>query len=418
MRGRTAVKSLRHAFEGFHPWLWVLAFIALVFLSIAWLDITRPPPIRPPRFSLSELIERVEKALDSPESEPSPFFTSNYASTLPDGVTRQIGECERVSHIDVDGDGRRERVCVRVATYETKDGQPRNALIVDLHKRGEWLLRQELASGPLRAERVIHLRDLDMDGSAELVTQLASNPERTGDEVGRIYKFDGYAFVETLNIFGLSPQDASAAFFLRHLKEIREEISERYSVETGIEQLCTDDWDEGDCFAGAPWLLDSNGDGRLELVQLLEPPAGTEGPKPEPYRLFVKEFRGRSTDGRSRFHPVEAGPGASGAAQLFIHRADDGRVLLLASFAGSGAPAAARSTSAFEIAGTSLKKATRLRRLSGARVVDADPHRPQRGAAGNEVREVSYILQVDRPPVGAAFQPRRGVTRMKRGVCW
>ena len=72
----------------------------------------------------------------------------------------------------------------------------------------------------------------------------------------------------------------------------------------------------------------------------------------------MKEFRGRSTDGRSRFHPIQAGPGASGAAQLFIHRANDGRVLLIPSFAGPGAPAAARSTSAFEIAGTSLKKST------------------------------------------------------------
>ena len=75
-----------------------------------------------------------------------------------------------MSHIDVDGDGRRERVCVRVAAYETKDGSP--AL------RREWTSTNAASgscarsspSGPLRAERVIHLRDLDMDGSAELVT--------------------------------------------------------------------------------------------------------------------------------------------------------------------------------------------------------------------------------------------------------
>ena len=114
--------------------------------------------------------------------------------------------------------------------------------------------------------------------------------------------------METLNIFGLSPQDASAAFFLRHLKEIREEISERYSVETGIEQLCTDDWDEGDCFAGAPWLLDSNGDGRLELVQLLEPPAGTEGPKPEPYRHFVKGSAAAARTAAAASIPSRRGP--------------------------------------------------------------------------------------------------------------
>lgn len=358
MRNRTSVRSGWHAFEGFHPRLWVLAFIALVILSIAWLDITRPPPIRPPRFSLSDLLEEIETEINEPKGERAPLFTSSYSSTLPGGVTREIGECMRVSQVDVDGDFRRERVCVRVATYEGGGGPTRETLLVDIHKGNEWLLRQELPGFSYGPERALLLRDLDMDGGAELVTQLASNPERPGDDVGRIYKFDGYAFVEALNIFGLPPQDASVTFFLRHLKEIREEISERYSAETGIEQLCTDDWDEGDCFAGAPWLLDSNGDGRLEVVQLLEPPGGTEGTKPEPYRLFVKEFRGRSTDGRSRFHPVEAGPAASGAGQIIIQRADDGRVLLLASFAGSGAPAATRSTSAFEIAGTSLRRAT------------------------------------------------------------
>jgi hypothetical protein len=358
MGNRIRKRVVALAFEGFHPRLWVLAFIALVFISIAWLDIMRPPPIRPPRFSLSDLLEETERELDSPKSERAPLFTSNYSNTLPEGVTREIGECVRVSHIDVDGDFRRERVCVRVAAYEGGGGPPREALLVDIHKRNEWLLRQELPGFSSGSERALLLRDLDMDGSAELVTQLATDPGRPDTAIGRIYKFDGYAFVEALNIFGLPPQDASVTFFLRHLKEIREEISERYSAETGIEQLCTDDWDEGDCFAGSPWLLDSNGDGRLGVVQLLEPLGGTEEPKPGPYRLFVKEFRGRSTDGRSRFHPVEAGPGASGAGQIIIQRADDGRVLLLASFAGSGAPAADRSTSAFEIAGTSLKRAT------------------------------------------------------------
>jgi hypothetical protein len=357
MGNRIRKRVVALAFEGFHPRLWVLAFIALVFISIAWLDIMRPPPIRPPRFSLSDLLEETERELDSPKSERAPLFTSNYSNTLPEGVTREIGECVRVAHIDVDGDFRRERVCVRVATYEVGGAPPREALLVDIHKGGEWLLRQELSGDPFRGERVLLLRDLDMDGSADIVTQLASNPERPDADVGRIYKFDGYAFVESLNIFGLPPQDASAAFFLRHLQEIREEISERYSVETGIEQLCTDDWDEGDCFAGAPWLLDSNGDGRLELVQLLEPPAGTEGPKPEPYRLFVKEFRGRSTDGRSRFHPIGPASGSSQAGTILFHRPNEGRVLLLASFANPGALAATRTMTAFELSGTGIKKA-------------------------------------------------------------
>jgi hypothetical protein len=345
------------AFEGFHPRLWVLAFIALVFISIAWLDIMRPPPIRPPRFSLSDLLEETEKGLDSPKSEGAPLFTSNYSSTLPEGVTREIGECVRVAHIDVDGDFRRERVCVRVATYEVGGGPPREALLVDIHKGGEWLLRQELSGEPFRGERVLLLRDLDMDGSAELVTQLASNPERPDADVGRIYKFDGYAFVEALNIFGLPPQDASVVFFLRHLEEIQTDISVRYIEETGAEDLCADPGDEGDCFAGPPWLLDSNGDGRLELVQLLEPPGGGDASEAGPFRLFVKEFRRRSTEGRSRFHSIGPGSGSSQAGTILFHRSNEGRVLLLAPFANPGALAASRTMAAFELSGTGIKEA-------------------------------------------------------------
>lgn len=357
MGNRIRKRVVALAFEGFHPRLWVLAFIALVFISIAWLDIMRPPPIRLPRFSLSDLLEETERELDSPKSERAPLFTSNYSSTLTEGVTREIGECVRVAHIDVDGDFRRERVCVRVATYEVGGGPPREVLLVDIHKGNEWLLRQELSGEPFRGERVLLLRDLDMDGSAELVTQLASNPERPDADVGRIYKFDGYAFVEALNIFGLPPQDASVVFFLRHLEEIQAEISVRYSAETGNKDLCTDSGDEGDCFAGSPWLLDSNSDGRLELVQLLEPPGGGDASKAGPFRLFVKEFRRRSMEGRSRFHPIGPVSKDPMAGTILFQRSTEGRLLLLASFTPPGDKAAARAFSGFEISGTGLRKA-------------------------------------------------------------
>ena len=278
MRGRTAVKSLRHAFEGFHPWLWVLAFIALVFLSIAWLDITRPPPIRPPRFSLSDVLEEIEKEINEPKGEHAPLFTSNYSSTLPEGVTREIGECLRVSHIDVDGDFRRERVCVRVATYEGGGGQPREALIVDIHKRGEWLLRQELSGEPFRAERVLLLRDLDMDGSAELVTLLASNPERPDGDVGRIYKFDGYTFVEALNVIGLPPQDASVVFFLRHLEEIQAEISERYSARPGSRTSARTAATRATASRGRPGCSTPTGTGGWSWSSSWSRPAVRKGP--------------------------------------------------------------------------------------------------------------------------------------------
>jgi hypothetical protein len=352
---------LTSLFEGFHPWLWVLAFIALVFISIAWLDITRPPPIRPSFHSIFSSFEEMGQDSETPESERTPFFTAGIRSPLPEGVTKEIGDCEHNLTVDVDGIGRRERVCLRTAVYRTRDGQALyDSLIVDIYKNGDWLLRQELDRGPFQAERFQLLRDLDMDGLAELITRLSAGPEGSGAEAGRIYKFDGYAFVEALHVFGLPPQDASVAFFLRHLPEIQAEISARYAEAVGSPDLCADAGDEGDCFAGSPWLLDSNGDGRLELVQLLEPPDSLESSKIGPFQLFVKEFRRRGMEGRSRFHTI--GPGSAGpkTGSILFHRLTEGPVMLLASFTDPGARDAPTSLAAFEIAGIRVKKAPGL----------------------------------------------------------
>jgi hypothetical protein len=352
---------LTSVFEGFHPRLWVLAFIALVFISITWLDITRPPPIRPSFHSIFSSYEEMGQDSETPEQERTPLFTAGIRSPLPEGITREIGDCDRTVTVDVDGIGRRERVCVRTAVYKTRDGQALyDSLIVDIYKNGDWLLRQELDRGLFGAERFHLLRDLDMDGRAELITLLSVRPEGSGEDACRIYKFDGYAFVKALHVFGLPPQDASVAFFLRHLPEIQADISARYAEAIGSPDLCADAGDEGDCFAGSPWLLDSNGDGRLELVQLLEPPESPKASKTVPFQLFVKEFRRRGMEGRSRFHAI--GPGSAGpkTGSILFHRSDDGRVLLLASFADPGARAAPASLAAFEIAGTRVKKAAGL----------------------------------------------------------
>jgi hypothetical protein len=358
MRKLNSKISVALAFEGFHPRLWVLAFNALVLISIAWLGFTRPPPIRPPLHSIFATFAEEENEPDPPWGERTPLFTTNFYDALPDGVTREIGECVRTLFADVDCDGRRERVCVRVAAYGNKAGQALyDSLIVDIFKNGDWLLRQELDRGLFREERFHLFRDLDMDGRAELVTLLSSGSERSGGETWRIYKFDGYAFVEAMHVFGLPPQDASVAFFLRHLPEVQADISARYIEETGSDDLCGDPGEEGDCFAGSPWLLDSNADGRLELVQLLEPPGSGDASKSVPFRLFVKEFRRRGTEGRSRFHSIGAATGGSKAGTILFHRSNDGRVMLLASFTNPGALAASGTMAAFELSGTGIKKA-------------------------------------------------------------
>ena len=294
MRRTHRVKAAVLAFWDFSPLGWFLGFVALLVLSVAWLDFTRPPPIRP-SFSFlhpagEEEEEEGEETLDPPRGRGAPLLTAGPLAA-DDGVLKQIGRCGRVFKADVDGDGRRERVCVRTAAIGSPDERPvREVLVVDLYKYEEWFLRQELDPGLFDEERFHLLRDLDMDGGAELVTRLYAGQYNPGAETYRIYKFDGYAFVQTLHVFGLPPQDASVAYFLRHLPEVRASITERYKAETGSEDLCGDPGEEGDCFEDSPWLLDSDGDGRLELAQLLEPPAG-DGTRPAPFRLFVKEFR-------------------------------------------------------------------------------------------------------------------------------
>jgi hypothetical protein len=358
MRRLVRGKIVALLFEDFHPRLWVLAFIALVCISIAWLAFTRPPPIRPSFHSMFAAFEEEETEPDLPQGERMPLFTAGLRGASGACVEKEIGECLPTVRVDVDGDGRRDRVCVRTAACRTPNGGTlHEALMVDVFKHDHWLLRQEFDPGLFREERFHLLRDLDMDGGAELVTLLSAGPESPGVDTFRIYKFDGYAFVEAMHAFGLPPQDASVAYFLRHLPEVRADITARYMAETGSEDLCGDPGEEGDCFEGSPWLFDSNGDGRLELAQMLEPPGRRSVAKPAPFRLFVKEFRRRGTEGRSRFHALGPGPRGGSSGSIVLRRPEGGRVLVLATFVAPGSAAVPSVASAFEIAGTVLKKA-------------------------------------------------------------
>jgi hypothetical protein len=357
MRVLTRSLPLAKTFGVFFPGMWVLAFIGLVAISVAWLAFTQPPTIRPSMSLLSAAAQANGEDAEALHSVDAPLFTAGLKDSEHVPGPGETDECLRTLSVDVDGDGRSERVCVREAVKLSPDGRLfGRTLIVDIFKRKTWFLRQELDPGLFTDERFHMLRDIDMDGSADLVTFLSNGSNEQSEKIYRLHRFDGYAFVEAMHLFGLPPQDASVAYFLRRLAEIQEEINTRYAGLTGMEDLCGDSGEEGDCFAGAPWLLDSNGDGRLELVQMLEPPGGRDAAKAGPFRLFVKEFRRRGTEGRSRFHSIGPGAGSSQVGSILFHRSSEGRVLLLASFTNPGALAAPDTMAAFELSGTGIKK--------------------------------------------------------------
>ena len=274
---------------------------------------------------------------------------------------RHISEYVREVAADVDGDGEREHLCLRTAWVKTNGCKiPFHTLIVDLFKEGIWILRQELDLGVLWEEQFFLVKDLDGDGEAELITRIQMSPGCSGCVAHRIYAYDGRAFVEWLNLFGVSPHLPQVARVLRNYNSILDHIESRYKIEISRKKPGGHGDEEGGSGASAPWLLDSDGDGQVEIIQLLHPTAGEYSLDSRVYRLLVMELPAKGIRGRHRFYPLKFdGPGGHLSLLGFL-KTRDARIHALFNFAYLGTATGYPILNIFEVKGVEVKRIAEL----------------------------------------------------------
>ena len=176
----------------------------------------------------------------------------------------------------------------------------------------------------------------------------------------RIYTYTGDLFVEALSLFGVSPHSPRVGRVLRDHIDIMGHIERRYRTVTDRKNPCGYGDEPSSCAIGSTWLLDSNADGRVEIVQLLDPPTDDYFIESRFYRLFVMELGPKKTRGPHRFHPLEMEGDQAFIALLGFLKTRDGRVHALVNFAHPGTSTAYPILNVFDVRGLNLRRVAEL----------------------------------------------------------
>lgn len=337
--------------------------LAAACSAAGWWFLRPPIPPSVPPIAQTQQTEPPEETADE-ESEPEVGALNVVGlenRALYNEVERNLSECVRNIETDFDGDGEPEKLCVREVWIKTRQCRaPFHALIVDLFKDKQWLLRQQLNPGVFWEERFYLAKDLDGDGQAELITRLQLSPDCSGCTAYRVYTFTEDYFVEALSLFGVSPHSPQVARVLRDHIDILNHIDNRYRILTARKNPCGYGDEPSSCVRGSPWLIDSNANGRAEIVQLIDPPTDDYFIKSRFYRLFVMELSPKKIKGPHRIHPLEMEGDQGFIALLGFLKTRNGRVHALVNFAHPGTSTAYPILNVFEIKGLKLNRVAEL----------------------------------------------------------
>ncbi len=346
----------------------LIIFAGMVLLAVSatvgWWFLRPPGSSHAPPIRQVEHPEPPNESIDH-ESEAEKATAENVVGFCQEvdhlEAYRCTGECSRAVRADFDGDGSAEKLCASEVWIQNRLCRtPTHRLQVDLYKGQRWLLHQQLNPGVFWAERFHLVKDLDGDGRAELVTRLELSPDCSGCTAYCIYVFDGEGFFEALNLFGVSPHSPQVARVLRDYSEIQTHIESRCRAASKRGNPGGGGDDPAACAPGATWLLDSDGDGRVEIVQLLDPPAGDYLLESKWYRLLVMELGRTPAATPHRFHPLEMEGGWGYVRLLGFLKTRSGRVNALINFAHPGTSTAYPILRVFEIRGLGLKQVGEL----------------------------------------------------------
>ncbi|MBW2646929.1 MAG: hypothetical protein JRE23_12300 [Deltaproteobacteria bacterium] len=216
-----------------------------------------------------------------------------------------IGECFLTVSVDVDGDKKKDEVCLRYLQYkEYDDIYIYISLIVDLFKNKKHVLRQELDREFFFDERFVGFKDIDLDEKAELITKVRFSPDCAGCGSYRIYTFNDDRFELTLNLFNIEPNNPSLKSILGNISIFEEMILKDYREKTKTEYPCGI-WES--CIIYSPWLVDSDHDGLPEVVLLVRSPYDSTCDRDKTHYLFLAKFTKSGKLISYNLHPIKLG---------------------------------------------------------------------------------------------------------------
>ena len=179
-----------------------------------------------------------------------------------------IGECFFNAPVELDGDPAKEVVCLRYLTSESKGKNPPNtSLVVDLSKGKNTILRQIMDRDVFFDEGFVSFKDIDGDGRAEMITRVRFSPDCSGCGAYRIYALKDYRLTLQATLFGVKIDHPSLKNILLGLPDNDKTIVSCLKEKTKDDHPCGF---YGECKISAPWIVDSNHNGQLEIVMLVD----------------------------------------------------------------------------------------------------------------------------------------------------
>ena len=208
------------------------------------------------------------------DSKPDSEVTRNLMQTREpeegEDALYEIEECFEVASVDLDGDNEREDLCLSYLMYKGHaDKFIYTSLVVNLFKGFKYVLRQEIDRSYYFEERFLSLTDINADGRAELVTQVRFSPDCAGCDAYRIYEFNDDRFIPVLGLFGIDPDNDSIRDVWNRLDDYNKTILTH--LEGTVSRTYPCGFSEN-CITSVPWLVDSDHDGQLEIILLVEMP--------------------------------------------------------------------------------------------------------------------------------------------------
>ena len=269
-------------------------------------------------------------------------------------VYYSMGDCFLTVSVDVDGDKKKEKVCLRYLKYKEYDlAYIYVSLVLDIFKDKKHILRQELDRGFFFEERFVVFKDIDLDGKVELITEVRFSPDCSGCSSYRIYTFSDDRFEHTLNLFNIEPKNLSLKSILGKISTFKEMIQKDYREKTKNEYPCGI-WES--CIISSPWMVDSDHDGLPEVVLLAKSPYDATCDRDKTHYLFLAKFTKSGKLISYNLHPIKLGYCDAFVDVLGFLETNDKNIHLLINWALGGTSSAYPLLNIFNVQWNNINK--------------------------------------------------------------
>ena len=310
------------------------------------------------------------------------------------GTYYSMGDCFLTVSVDVDGDKKKEKVCLRYLQYKEYDlVYTYVSLVLDIFKDKKHILRQELDRGFFFEERFVGFKDINLGEKVELITKVRFSPDCAGCSSYRIYTFNDDRFELMLNLFNIAPNNPFLKSILGKISTFEEMIQKDYREKTKTEYPCNI-WES--CIISSPWVVDSDHDGLPEVVLLAKSPYDSTCDRDKTHYLFVAKFAKSGKLISYNLHPIKLGYCDAFVDVLGFLETNDKNIHLLVNWALGGTSSAYPLLNIFNVQWNNINKIGKFcgfyERVIADRLRDLD----QDGDT-----EIIYVGESYVPPGGA-----------------